>query len=190
MASEAITAGVVDLIPSRFSRIPRLIECGMIHIDVAFVQVTPPDETGHCCLGVAVDVARQAMEKASLVAGEINTQIPHTFGDTVVTISDFDLIVLSTEEPIYFARWPVDDALDQVAVKVASVIEDGNCIAFSIGPLYEALSRHLVHKRHLGVHSPFFTDPLMDLVKNGVVSNRHKKIFRGKSLASYALGTP
>jgi acyl-CoA hydrolase/GNAT superfamily N-acetyltransferase len=190
VAGEAITAGMVDLIPSSFSRIPHLIESGRIPIDVVFVQITPPNEAGYCSLGVAVDVIRQAMEKASLIVGEINTQIPVTLGDTFVPISDFDLIIRSTEPPIYFKRWPLEDIFDRVAANVASVIEDGSCIAFTIGPLFEALGRHLVHKRNLGIHTPFFTDPLMDLVKSGAVTNRHKEIFRGKSLTSYAFGTP
>ena len=79
VAGEAITAGQVDLIPSGFSRIPQLIESGRIHIDVAFVQITPPDESGYCSLGVAIDVGRQAMDKASLVVGEINPDIPIQF---------------------------------------------------------------------------------------------------------------
>ena len=190
MASEAITAGRVDLIPSRFARIPRLIESGQIPIDVAFVQVTPPNVAGYCSMGVAVDVARHAMKQASLVVGEINAEMPLTFGDTFVPLSDFDLLVRSTEKPMYLPRWPVHKVFDEVAKNVASAIEDGSCIAFSNGPLFEALSRHLVQKRHLGVHSPFFTDALMDLVESGAVTNRHKEIFRGKSLASYAIGTP
>ena len=56
VAGEAITAGMVDLIPSSFSKIPHLIESGRIPIDVAFVQITPPDEAGYCSLGVVVDV--------------------------------------------------------------------------------------------------------------------------------------
>jgi acyl-CoA hydrolase len=190
VAGEAITAGMVDLIPSSFSKIPHLIETGRIPIDVAFVQITPPDEAGYCSLGVAVDVIRQAMAKASLIFGEINTQIPLTLGDTFVPVSDFDLLIRSTQPPIYFKRWPLEDIFDQVAANVASVIEDGSCIAFTIGPLFEALSRHLAHKHNLGIHTPFFTDPLMDLVKSGAVTNRHKEIFRGKSLTSYAFGTP
>ena len=189
VAGEAVTEGLVDLIPSRFSRIPRLIESGQIPVDAAFVQVTPPDEAGFCSLGLAVDVARQAMEQASLVVGEINPNVPVTYGDTFVHIADFHMLVRSTDAPLSFPRWPVDDVFDKVAANVASVIEDGSCIAFSIGPLFEALGRHLVHKRHLGVHSPFFTDPLMDLVKSGSVTNRRKATWRGKSLASYAFGT-
>jgi acyl-CoA hydrolase len=109
VASEAITAGRVDLIPSSFSKIPRLVKTGRIPIDVAFIQITPPNEAGYCSLGVAVDVTREAMETASLVVGEINPDIPMTFGDTFVPLSDFDYLVRSTEKPIYFNRWRLRD---------------------------------------------------------------------------------
>ncbi len=190
VSTEAVIAGSVDLIPIRISQIPRIIKSKRIPIDVAFIQITPPDEAGYCSLGVAVDIAREAMEQASLVVGEINTQIPFTFGDTIVSISDFDLLVESTEPPIYFKRWPFNNVIDQVAANIAQMIEDGDCISFFTGSLYEALSRHLIHKRHLGIHSSYFTDAMMDLVKSGAVTNYRKAVFRGKSIASYALGTP
>ena len=189
VASEAITAGRVDLIPSSFSKIPKLIKTGRIPIDVAFIQITPPNQAGYCSLGVAVDVVREAMEVASMVVGEINPDIPVTFGDTFVSLSDFDYVIRSTEKPIYFDRWSVDDVFDRVAANVASVIEDGSCIAFSPGPLFEALGRHLIYKRNLGIHTPFITDALMDLLNSGAVTNRNKEIFRGKTLACYAFGT-
>ncbi|MFZ5570467.1 MAG: GNAT family N-acetyltransferase [Thermodesulfobacteriota bacterium] len=189
VASEAIVAGRVDLIPSRFSRIPQLIASRTIPLDVAFIQVTAPNEAGYCSLGVSVDAAHHAMEQACLVVGEINRQIPQTFGDTFVPVSCFDMLIESTEEPIYFDRWPVDEVFDQVAANVAREIEDGSCVSFSIGPLFEALSPHLANKRHLGIHTPFFTDALMDLVKSGAVTNRNKSIWRGKSVASYAFGS-
>ncbi len=190
VASDAITSGRVDLIPSRFAGISKLMESRMIHIDIAFIQITPPNEAGYCSLGVAVDVARQAMEQASLVVGEINPKVPITLGDTFIPVSDFDMLVKSTEDPIYLSCMQWEPVFDKVAENVASVIDDGSCIAFSIGPLFEALSRQLVNKRNLGVHTPFFTDGLMNLVKSGAVTNRNKKIFRGKSVASYASGTP
>ncbi len=190
VASEAITTGRVDLIPSRFSSIPRLLASRQIPIDVAFVQITPPNEAGYCSLGASVDVAHEAIAQASFVVGEVNTKIPTTHGDTFLPISDFDMIVRSEYPPIYFDRWPVDEIFDRVAENVASVITDGSCLLFSIGPLYEALSRHLTHKHNLGIHSPFFTDALMDLVKSGAVTNRNKVIWRGKSVTSYAFGTP
>jgi acyl-CoA hydrolase len=190
VSTAAVIAGSVDLIPARISQIPRIIKSKRIPIDVAMIQITPPNDAGYCSLGVAVDVAREAMQQASLVVGEINHQIPFTFGDTIVSISDFDLLVESTEPPIYFKRWPVSKAINQVAANIAQVIEDGDCLSFFTGSLFEALGRHLVHKRHLGIHSSYFTDALMDLVKSGAVTNYRKNIFRGKTVASYALGTP
>jgi acyl-CoA hydrolase/RimJ/RimL family protein N-acetyltransferase len=190
VASDAIATGRVDLIPSRFARIPELIESGQIAFDVAILQITPPNEAGYCSLGVAVDAGRQALEAADLVIGEINTQTPYTYGDTFVHLSEFDLLVEATEPPIYFPRWPVDDVFDQIAANVASFIEDGSCLPFSIGPVYEALSKHLRHKRNLGIHTPFLTDAAMDLIKSGAVTNRRKAIFKGKSVTSYAFGTP
>jgi GNAT superfamily N-acetyltransferase len=84
----------------------------------------------------------------------------------------------------------VDEVFDRVAAQVASVIEDGSCLGFSLGPLYEALGRHLSRKHHLGIHSPLMTDALMDLIRSGAVTNRHKANWRGKSVVSYAIGTP
>jgi acyl-CoA hydrolase/RimJ/RimL family protein N-acetyltransferase len=189
VASGAITQGRVDLIPSRFARIPALIKSRMLPIDAAFVQITPPNEAGYCSLGMALDAARHAMEQASLVIGEISIDVPLTYGDTFVPVSEFDLLVRSQDRPICFPRWPVDEVFDQVGANVASVIEDGSCVSFSIGPLYEALARHLAQKRNLGVHTPFFTDALMDLVRSGAVTNRNKRSYRGKCLTSYAFGT-
>jgi len=190
VASEVVVTGSVDLIPGRISQIPQIIKSRRIPIDVAFIQITPPNEDGYCSLGVAVDIAREAMEQASLVVGEINTEIPFTFGDTIVSIADFDLLVKSTEPPGYIKRKKVSKAIDKVAANISQVIEDGDCICFHTGPLFEALGRHLVTKRHLGIHSAYFTDALMDLVKSGAVTNYRKSVIRGKSAASYALGTP
>lgn len=189
VASEAIKAGRVDLIPSRLSKVPELIDSGAMNIDVAFVQITPPDEAGFSSLGVSVDVARQAMAKAKLVVGEINPLVPCTLGDTFVHVDDFHFLVESDTPPLYFPRWPVTEVFKKLGENVAGLIEDGSCIPFSVGPIFEALSIHLSKKRHLGIHSPFFTDPLMDLVKSGAVTNRKKGIFKGKSVVAYALGT-
>lgn len=189
VANKAITAGLVDLIPSRFSAIPRLFASGRIRIDVAFIQITPPDNEGFCSLGLAVDVARQAIEKADLVVGEINHYVPRTSGDTVVHINDFDLLVEGIKPPIYFPRWEVNEVYQKIGENIASLIDDGSCLSFGIGPLYEAICKHLVNKRDLGIHSPFITDAVMDLIKSGAVSNKRKSIFKNKCLFSYAVGT-
>jgi len=189
VASTAITAGRVDLIPSRFSRIPWLFKSGAVHIDVAFIQITPPDENGHASLSLGVDVARYAMDKAALVVGEINENIPRTLGDTFVHVNDFNYLVQSTEPPIYLPRWPVPECYDRIGAHIAAIVDDGSCLSFSIGPLYEALACQLWNRKNLGVHTPFFTDALMELVEGGVVTNRFKGFFRGKCLASYVMGT-
>jgi len=189
VANEAITAGRVDLIPSRFSAIPGLIKGHQLPVDAAMIQVTPPDDDGLCSLGIAVDVARRVMAQASVAIGEINSQIPRTYGDTFVSVHDFDLLVESTEAAPIFPRLPVDEVYDRVAANVASVIEDGSCLGFSFGPLFEALPRHLSGKKDLGIHTPFITDAVMALVKSGAVTNRRKGVFRGKSLCCYAMGS-
>ena len=189
VSAEAISAGHVDLVPSRFSAIPQLMKEGQIPIDVAFIQITPPNRAGYCSLGVGVDVARRAMEQADLVVGEINHDTPFTIGDTFVPFDAFDMVIESIDPPFYFPRFPVDPVFDRLAANVASVIEDGSCLAFTFGPIFEALPKHLAQKKELGIHTPFFTDALMELVKSGAVTNRRKGLFRGRSLTAYALGS-
>lgn len=190
VASEAITAGWMDLIPCRFSRIPELFRRGIVRIDAAFVQITPPDRQGISSLGVSVDVARYAMEQASLVVGVLNDKIPFTLGDTLVNADEFDFFVVSTDPPFYFPKWPDDEIFSKVAANVASVIEDGSCLSFFAGTLFEELGKSLVRKRDLSVHSLMMTDTVMNLMKSGAVTNRRKKYFKGKTVVSYAQGTP
>ncbi|BBO78074.1 hypothetical protein DSCW_54910 [Desulfosarcina widdelii] len=189
VANEAITTGRVDLIPSRFSAIPGLIKNHQLPLDAAMIQITPPDENGLCSLGIAVDVGRRVMEQAPLVIGEINPEVPRTYGDTFVSVEAFDLLVESDHPVPLLPAWPVDDVFDRVAANVAAVIEDGSCLGFSFGPLFEALPRHLTGKKDLGIHSPFVTDAVMTLIKSGAVTNRRKSTFRGKSLTCYAMGS-
>jgi len=189
VANEAISTGRVDLIPSRFSAIPGLIKNHQLPLDAAMIQITPPDENGLCSLGIAVDVGRRVLEQAPLVIGEINPEVPRTYGDTFVSVEEFDLLVESDHPVPLLPAWPVDDVFDRVAANVASVIEDGSCLGFSFGPLFEALPRHLTGKKDLGIHSPFVTDAVMKLIKSGAVSNRRKTTFRGKSLTCYAMGS-
>ncbi|PKN67659.1 MAG: GNAT family N-acetyltransferase [Deltaproteobacteria bacterium HGW-Deltaproteobacteria-12] len=190
LASEAITAGIVDMIPCPFSSIPMLVASGAINIDAAFIQISPPDDAGFSSLGVSVDIAKQAMAKASLTIGEINEAVPRTMGDTFVHVNDFQYLIRAEEPLIYFNRWPVDDIADKMAANIASMVEDGSCLSFFLGPLYEALGKYLMHKNNLGIHTYTFTDVLMDLIKCGAVTNKKKKSFPGKSLTAYAQGTP
>jgi len=186
----AITSGRIDWVPCLLSQVPLLFKTHVVKIDVAFVQVTPPDRRGLCSIGVSTDVAKYAMERADLVVGEINDRTPYTFGDTFIHVKDFHYLVKATEPLMYLPRWPVDETFDRVAAHTASVIDDGSCLAFFLGPLYEALVKYLAGKRDLGIHSLPFTDALMDLVDSGAVTNKNKKVFTGKTLVAYAHGTP
>jgi acyl-CoA hydrolase/RimJ/RimL family protein N-acetyltransferase len=186
----AIKSGRIDAIPCKMSQVPHLLRTDSLKIDVAFVQITPPDSRGFCSLGVSADVAKYAIERASLVVGEINEQTPYTYGDTLIHVNEFHQLVRAMEPPLYIQRWPVDEVFNKVAENVASIIEDGSCLAFFLGPIYEALVKYLSLKRDLGIHSLVFTDPIMDLINSGAISNKKKKISTGKSLVAYAQGTP
>ncbi len=189
MVNSAIEKGLVDLIPVRFNKLQRLFDSERIQVDAAFVQISQPDRSGNASLGVSVDMARSAMKQARLVVGEINPQVPRTFGDTFVNASEFDMLILSRDDPVYFDRWETGPVFDMIADRISTLIQDKSCIAFSIGPLFESLGRKLTNKRHLGVHSPVITDALMDLIKSGAVTNLYKAVYQGKSIASYAFGT-
>ena len=189
VSAEAISAGRVDLVPSRFSAIPLLMKEGQIPVDIAFIQITAPNKEGYCSLGTGVDVARRAMAKADMVVGEINHDVPFTHGDTFVPFNAFDKVIESRDPPFYFPRFPVAPVFEKLAANVASVIEDGSCLAFTFGPIFEALPKYLSGKKDLGIHTPFFTDALMELIKSGAVTNRRKAVFRGRSLTTYALGS-
>lgn len=189
VSAQAISAGRVDLIPSRFSAIPLLMKEGQIPIDMAFIQITPPNKDGYCSFGNGVDVARMAMAQADIVVGEINPDTPFTLGDTFVHFDDFDYVIESKTPCFYLPGFPVDPVFEKLARNVASVIEDGSCLAFTFGPIFEALPKYLSDKKDLGIHTPFFTDALMALVKSGAVTNRRKGLFRGRSLTTYALGS-
>jgi acyl-CoA hydrolase/GNAT superfamily N-acetyltransferase len=186
----ALTSGRIDWIPCMLSQIPHLFKTDVVKLDAAFVQITPPDRRGLCSLGASVDVAKHAIERASLVVGEINERIPYTFGDTFIHVDDFHYLVKATEPLLYIERWSVDATFDRLAEQTASVIEDGSCLTFFLGPLYEALVKYLSKKRDLGIHTLVFSDPFMDLMKSGAVTNRNKEIFNGKTVVAYAHGTP
>ena len=140
-------------------------------------------------LGVAVDVARQAIAQAKIVVGEVNSALPQTFGDTFVSVDEFDFLIQATHLPCISPVGPRITTFDRIAANVASAINDGSCIGFGVGPVFEALGKHLKDKRNLGIHTPFFTDTMMDLILSGAVTNRHKKTYRGKALTSYAFGS-
>ncbi len=184
-----IQEGLGDYTPIHLSDIPRLLDSGKLPLDVAIVQVTPPDERGMCSLGVSVDIVKTAISNASLVIAQVNPYMPRTLGDSFVHIYDLDVLV-PTNTPLIEVPTPeIDDVTHQIAENVAALIEDGATLELGIGRIPQAVMALLYDKKDLGIHTELITDGIVDLVKSGVVTGAKKTLDRGKVVASFALGT-
>jgi acyl-CoA hydrolase len=186
---QAIDDGAADWMPVFLSDIPMLFSSGRIPLDVALLQLSPPDAHGQCTLGTSVDAALAASESARLVVAEINERMPRTLGHTLVPFSRIDACV-HTDRPLHehppATASPVEEA---IADHVAALIEDGATLQMGIGAIPDAVLRRLANKHDLGVHTEMFSDGLIDLIENGVVTNRHKAVHRGRTVTSFVNGT-
>jgi acyl-CoA hydrolase/GNAT superfamily N-acetyltransferase len=186
---EVIQEGFGDYTPIHLSDIPRLFNSGQLPLDVALVQVTPPDEHGMCSLGVSVDIVKSATENASLVIAEVNPNMPRTLGNSHLHIYDFDVLV-PVATPVSEVVYAEESAeARQIAEHLAGLIEDGSTIEFGIGRIPQALMGLLTHKKNLGIHTEMLTDGIVDLVQSGAVTGERKKVDHGKVVASFCLGT-
>jgi acyl-CoA hydrolase len=158
-------------------------------LDVAMVQVSPPDRHGYCSLGVSVDVSRAAVQSAKHVIAQVNPQMPRTHGDGLIHFSQFDAMVESNV-PLYEHGHP---ALSQVELAIgrhcAGLVEDGATIQMGIGAIPDAVLAALTGHKRLGIHTEMFSDGLIDLVKRGVVTGQDKKNHPGKIVSSFVMGT-
>ncbi len=189
ISEPAVKNGYVDVIPCGFRRFTSMVASGDIKIDMAIVQITPPDPDGNCSFGVSVDAAGAAIKKASVVVGEINPHIPRTVGDTSVHLSAFDLLLESNDPPFYIPPFGAEDKYNKIAAYISEIIQDGSCLLFSVGSFFDTLAPYLVKKKDLGIHSPVITDAVMNLMHCGAVSNSMKEHHAGKTVTSYALGS-
>jgi acyl-CoA hydrolase/GNAT superfamily N-acetyltransferase len=184
-----IQEGLGDYTPIFLSDIPRLFNSGQIPIDVALIQVTPPDEQGRCSLGVSVDIVKSAAENASLVIAQVNPNMPRTLGNSYLHVFDIDVLV-PVEDPIYEVRMEeITEATQQIAEYISPLIEDGATLELGIGRIPHALLPFLKDKKNLGIHTEMITDDIVDLVKAGVINGQRKSLDRGKVVASFCLGT-
>jgi acyl-CoA hydrolase/ribosomal protein S18 acetylase RimI-like enzyme len=186
---ESINKGLADYSPVFLSQVPGLFRSRAIRIDVAFVQTSPPDAHGNMSLGVSVDIVKAAVEMASVVIAQVNNNMPRVHGDGFIHITDVDFII-SHDEPLLEYK---DNVLDEIAQKigkyVSRIVQDGDTIQVGYGSLPNAILSNLKGKRDLGVHTELFTDGITGLMKNGVVTNRRKNIDKGKTVASFCMGT-
>jgi acyl-CoA hydrolase len=186
---QAVAEGRADFMPVFLSDIPGLLTSGRVPLDVALLQLSPPDAHGNCTLGTSVDAAKAAADSARLVVAEINQRMPRSHGNSVVRFDRLDAFVL-TDRPLPEAE-PArqTDVEARIGEIVAGLVEDGSTLQMGIGGIPDAVLRRLGDKHDLGVHTEMFSDGLVDLVATGAVTNRLKKVHPGRIVASFVSGT-
>jgi 4-hydroxybutyrate CoA-transferase len=185
----AVHEGRADFTPIFLSEIPRLFRSGQLPIDVALIQVSPPDLHGFCSLGVEVGCTLPAAQNASTVIAEINTQMPRTLGDSFIHVSQISACVESNRPLFEVPQAGADPVAKQIGRHIAEIIPDGATLQLGIGAIPNAVLGSLSHKRHLGIHSELFSDGIIDLIESGVIDCAAKTQHRGKLVAGFLLGT-
>jgi 4-hydroxybutyrate CoA-transferase len=185
----AVEEGRAYFVPVFLSDVPDLFAMRRIPLDIAMVSLSPPDEHGLCTLGTSVDAAKSATENARVVLAEINEQMPRTYGASVVPFERITAFV-HTNRPLHEApAVSVSDVENRIGEHIAELIEDGSTLQMGIGAIPNAVLSRLGDKLDLGVHTEMFSDLLVPLLKNGVVTNRMKNVHRGRTVTSFVSGS-
>ena len=187
---KAAFEGKIDYIPTYLSQIPRLFSSQRIGLDVAMIQVSPPDKFGYCSLGVSVDITRSGMENAKVIIAQVNPRMPRTWGDSFVHVDDIDYLVIK-EEPLVEALPGAKD--DEIARRighyVSQLVDDGSTLQIGFGHLPYAILQYLDNKQDLGVHTQLITDGFIPLFEKKVITNKKKTLLPGKVVASLCMGS-
>src|SRR6266545_4939954 len=186
---EAVNDAVADYTPIFLSEIPSLFRQKKIHLDVALVQVSPPDAHGFCSFGVSVDVVKAAVESADFVAAEVNANMPRTLGDSFIHVSALDALVQSDLPVLEFATKPPSADAMKMGEFIASLVEDGSTLQTGIGEIPSAVMACLAGKKDLGMHTEMFTEAVIPLIESGVLNCRRKTLLPGKIVSSFCFGT-
>ncbi len=186
---EAVRQGRADYTPIFLSEIPRLFRTGRVVIDVALIQVSPPDEHGYCSYGVSTDIVKSAAESAKVVVAEVNSNTPRSLGDCFINVRDIDALVPCDNPILEAPQGEPDDLSRRIARHIADLIEDGSTLQLGIGTIPDAVLHFLEDRRDLGVHTEMFSDGVISLVEKGVITNKRKTFHRGKMIASFVLGS-
>jgi acyl-CoA hydrolase len=188
-ARAAIAEGRADFIPVFLSEIPGLFTSGLIPLDVALLQLSPPDRHGECSLGTSVDTALAAAHAARVVVAEVNDAMPRTLGNSAVPFSRVHAHI-RTNRPLHEAERSTPSAEERaIGEIVAGLVDDGACLQMGIGAIPDAVLAGLGNKHDLGVHTEMFSDGLIPLLKGGVVTNRKKKVHAGRTVTSFVVGS-
>lgn len=178
-----------DYIPVFLSEIHLLFRRGILPIDVALIQVSPPDKHGYCSLGTSVDIALPAIQVAKKVIAQVNPQVPRTHGDGIIHISDIDEFIAVDRPIICHQDRPMTEIEQQIGYHVASLIEDGATLQMGIGNIPNAVLQNLTNHKRLGIHTEMFSDGLLPLIEKGVVTGEEKVIKTGKIVTCFAVGS-
>jgi acyl-CoA hydrolase/RimJ/RimL family protein N-acetyltransferase len=185
---DPVNKGLADYTPVFLSQVPKLLRRRLIPIDVALIQVSPPDSHGFVSLGISVDIVKSAVENAGIVVAQINGRAPRVHGDTFIHVKDIDFIVAHDEPLLEFESSPPTEIAERIGKHVARIVEDGDTIQVGYGSIPNAILANLSHKKDLGVHTELFSEGIADLMKKGVVTNSRKEIDRGKTVAAFCMG--
>lgn len=188
---KAVQNGQADFTPVLLSEFPLLFKRGLLPLDVALIHVSPPDEHGFCSLGVEVGLTKSPAETAKIIIAEVNQQMPRTLGDSFIHVSRLNYIV-PVNYPIpemAMADEGSPDIVEKIAGFIAEMIPDGATMQMGIGAIPDAVLKYLHNKKDLGVHSELFSDGVIDLVNEGVLTGARKSLHPGKIIAGFILGT-
>lgn len=186
---EAVNTGRADFMPCFLSEVPLLFRNGQLPLDVAILHISSPDNHGFCSLGVEAGLDKTPSQTARVVIAEMNDQMPRALGDSFIHISEIDFIV-PVSYPLAELVVPVpSDLTKNIALHVASLIEDGATLQTGIGDIPNAMLKFLGDRRDLGIHTELFSDGIIELVEKGVITGDRKTLHLGKIIAGFVLGT-
>lgn len=185
---KAIKDSRADYTPVFFSDIPRLFRDNIIPIDVALIQLSPPNENGNMSFGVSVDYTLQASKSAKIVIAEVNRQMPRTVGSSI-HYSEVDFIV-ETDRPLSELTPPIITEIeDRIGENIASLVPNNANLQLGIGGIPDAALKFLLDKKDLGIHSEMFSDGVVELYEKGIITNKYNNLNPGKFTATFLMGT-
>lgn len=185
----AMKEGVADTIPCFLGEVPSLFRSGLVPVDVAFLNVSEPDEEGYCSFGISADIAFSGAECAKTIIAQVNKYMPRTFGDPVIHVSQITALCRG-DEPLVEVPTPVPSEVDtKIGNFIANEIPDGATLQIGVGGIPNAVINALRDHQHLGLHTEAITDGVLPLIEKGIIDNSQKKILPGKSVGSLVLGS-
>lgn len=186
---KATQDGWADYIPVHLSETQKLIRMGITPVDVAMIQVCPPDKHGYVSMGTSVDATLAAVQTAKTVIAVINPNVPRAWGDAIIKLSDID-IFCEDNTPLIEAKPAQPSEQDiQIGKNCAGLIEDGACLQMGIGAIPNAVLSQLGNHKNLGIHTEMFADGVLPLYYKGVINNLNKKYDKGKIVSTFLMGS-